>query len=328
MDINNENVDGSSANIKQDELDLGIDQNTMNSSNPELEEPAYSTIDSELRKLNDRLDVYNGMLSKLATEVHKTNDRLNIQEGLLVKLTEFMANFNKLMASKTSDNTMSTVTRQEEDFSEYESMTKISSDQSFKAFEQNLGDPAFLAKFFRYLHSIYSLNGKRDSGPLFRTIIRRFVTPNVFIPYSWMGNKRTKKVSTGESGNNLNFQETFPNFIKLMHQVLQAADYSSTREQNEQLFKNLLRYKVLELKRFENGSGEHRASSSRKRQKRQKVEVSAVSAETNDQASLDGSSQTPTAIPEPLRSKPSRSSESDTGSETDNGDTSSSEDDV
>lgn len=282
--------------IKQDEVDLGIDNDMdmINSPTPALGESDFSTIASELRKINDRLDVYDGKLSKLTTEVGKINDRLDVQEGLLVKVTEFMANFNKLLSMKNSNNVTLTPTRQEEDFSEYENMAKIDSDQSFKAFDQSLADPAYSGKFFRYLHSIYSLNGKRDSGPLFRTLIRRLITPNVLIPYSWMGNKRTKKGSTGDSGQNINFQETFPNFIKLMHQVFLAADCSNTREQNEKLFKNLLRYKNLELKRYENGSGEHRASSSRKRHKRQKTEVHAVSEQTIEHANIVEPSQTPT----------------------------------
>lgn len=76
--------------------------------------------------------------------------------------------------------------------------------------------------------------------------MRKLFEPNILIPYSWKGNKRTKKESTGDL--DLNFQETFPSFIKVMHRVLNGEDYSATREQNKNLFKNLLRYKDWELK--------------------------------------------------------------------------------
>lgn len=261
--------------IKQDEVDLGIDNelNSFNSPSPALDDSHDVLI--ELRKINDRLNNFERNLSEIASELRKANDRLDVQEGLLVKTTEFMANFNRLMAMKNMNDATPIANRQEEDFSEFENISKIDSDESFKAFERGLAERAFSEKFFRYLHSIYSLNGKRDSGPLFRTIMRKLLAPNVLIPYSWKGNKRTKKGSTGDSGANMNFQETFPNFIKTIHQVLHAADYSTTREQNDNLFKNLLRYKVLELKRYESGNGERRASSSRKRQKRRMKEDTA-----------------------------------------------------
>lgn len=279
--------------IKQDEVDLGVDDcNMVGVSSPACDEPDYSPTTIELRKINDRLNVFEGKLFDITTEIRKTNERLDVQEGLLVKLTDFMANFNKLMALRNKNDVPTIATRQEEDFSEFDKMTKIDSDESFKGFEQCLADPKFSEKFFRYLHSIYCLNGKRDSGPLFRTLMRKLLAPNVLIPYSWMGNKRTKKGSTGDPGLNINFQATFPNFIKTMHQVLHAADCSTTREQNENLFKNLLRYKMLELKRYENGNGERRASSSRKRHKRQKTEdIAEVSVQTENCSNLDESSQ-------------------------------------
>ncbi|XP_062551724.1 uncharacterized protein LOC134216984 [Armigeres subalbatus] len=265
-DNDNEVIMDQLSNIKQDEVDLGVDTDLQQmASSSTVNEYQYSVI-TELRKINVRLDAFEAKLSQLNAEVCKTNDRLNVQEGLLVKLTDFMANVNKLMLMKNSNDATPIGNRYDEEFTEFESMPKINSVEAFKIFEQRLSDTEFSGKFFRYTHSIYSLNGKRDSGPLFRTIVRKLITPNVLTPFSWMGNKRTKKGSD-ECSHNINFQETFPNFIKLMQQVMQAADCSNTREQSDHLFKTLLRYKNLELKRYESGSGERRASSSRKRQK-------------------------------------------------------------
>nr|XP_029710349.1 uncharacterized protein LOC115256230 [Aedes albopictus] len=288
--------------IKQDEVDLGVDDDlNMSDSAQALDEPDCSTISSELRKINERLGVVEQNLSMLTTEVRKISERMGAQEGLMSRLTEFMANFNKLMSTKQS---IDISNRYEEDFSEFDNMQIIDSDQAFRTFEQGLGNSNYSGKFFRYLHSIYSLNGKRDSGPLFRTIIRKFLAPNVFLPYSWMGNKRTKPGTTSDSGQNQNFQESFPNFIRLMHQVLQAADCSSTREQNEILFKNLLRYKMLEAKRFEGGNGERRASSSRKHPKKQKAEN-----QVSEDLNLIEPSEKPSPVVEELLMEQSDSSD-------------------
>lgn len=196
-------------------------------------------------------------------EFRKLNDRMDAIEGMLTQLTNFMANFDKLMQIRHEDNVLSTIHHQDEDFSEFERLPKIDSDYSMKALEQNLANSLFADKYFRYFQITFSLNGKREGAPFFRRIIRKLTMPVVFLPYSWKGNKRATLPS--DSGEHTSFEKTFPMFINFIYRLVHAADLSYTREHNDQLFKNFLRYKNTEFKRFIEGYGDRRVSSSRKR---------------------------------------------------------------
>lgn len=110
------------------------------------------------------------------------------------------------------------------------------------------------------------------------------MTPVVFLPYSWKGNKRAKKSSSSDTGKHVSFEASFPEFIKFIYRLVHAADLSHTREDNDKLFKDHLRYKNTEFKRFEQGYGDHRASSTRKR--RQPQVPKKEDAEENQHTSL------------------------------------------
>ncbi|XP_062540220.1 uncharacterized protein LOC134208175 [Armigeres subalbatus] len=78
-------------------------------------------------------------------------------------------------------------------------------------------------------------------------------------------NKRASKNSPGAGKNHISFETSFPEFIKFVYRVVYAADFSHTKEHNDKLFKDYLRYKNTEYKRFQEGYGDQRASSTRKR---------------------------------------------------------------
>lgn len=201
----------------------------------------------------------------ISMEFRKINDRLDAIEGILSQLMNFMANFDKFMQLRKNDDDFPSTCKQNEDFTEFEDLPKIDCDDALKALEQSLGNPPFADRYFRYFHTMYSLNGKRESAPFFRQLIRKLIMPVVFLPYSWKGNKRTHEAASSKSGKHVSFEASYPELIKFIYRLVHAADLSHTREHNEKLFKDLLRYKNTEFKRFQQGYGDYRASSTRKR---------------------------------------------------------------
>lgn len=167
-------------------------------------------------------------------ELCKINNRLDAIEGILSKLTNFMANFDKLMQMRNKDEAISSICHQNEDFSEFEALPKIDSDDSLKVLAQNLTNPTYADKYFRFFRIMYSLNGKRESAPFFRKIIRKITSPVVFLSYSWKGHKRSKDSLSSQSVKHSSFESLFPEFINFMYRLVHAADLSRYRYSRRQ----------------------------------------------------------------------------------------------
>lgn len=160
--------------------------------------------------------------------------------------------------------------RSSENFEEFERMQKIETREQLTELDAKLADPAYEAKFFRYIQSSYNLTGKREGFPFFKTIIRKLITPTVLVSFSWKGNSRMKRgdqTTVIVQDKNTSFKNEFPNIVRFMYRVVNAADFEYTSEDNEKAFSDYLRQKTTEIKRFLQSNGNQRTPSSRKRKK-------------------------------------------------------------
>lgn len=159
--------------------------------------------------------------------------------------------------------------RSMENFDEFEQMPQIVTKEQLTELDTKLGDPAYEAKFFRYIQSVYKLTGKREGFPFFKTVIRKLIAPTVLVCFSWKGNSRTKKGDQIAVVNdqNYSFKNMFPNIVRFIYRVVSAADFEYTSEDNEKAFSDYLRQKTTEIRRFLQSSGIQRACSRKRRRK-------------------------------------------------------------
>ncbi|XP_062561044.1 uncharacterized protein LOC134225189 isoform X2 [Armigeres subalbatus] len=218
------------------------------------------------------------------TGIHKRLDQLGAKMdghgAILQRIEMFMASFSYAKPLETQSPPVSREDlrqRSNESFEEFEQMGQIVTREQLTEFNAKLANSAYEAKYFRYIQSVYKLTGKREGFPFFKTIIRRLIAPTVLICYSWKGHSRTKKgdqTAVVVTDHNFSFRNMFPNIVRFIYRVVNAADFEYTGEDNEKAFSDYLRQKKTEIKRFLQSNGAQRAASSRKRRK--KVQPTAV----------------------------------------------------
>lgn len=225
------------------------------SNNDDRSGKSTSASNSDLVSIHQRLD--------------EIGSKMDVHSAILQRLELLITNRSYI---KSHDSTRDDLRQRcGENFDEFEQMVKIESTQQLTELDLKLATPAFEAKFFRYLQSVYNLTGKREGFPFFKTVIRRLIVPMVFLPYSWKGNSRTKKgdqTSVVIHDKNSSFKNMFPNFVRFMYRVVSAADIEFTSEDNEKAFSDHLRQKNTEVKRFLESNGLQRNACLRKRRKK------------------------------------------------------------
>ncbi|XP_065078975.1 uncharacterized protein LOC135701954 [Ochlerotatus camptorhynchus] len=190
--------------------------------------------------------------------------RLDGIETKLEKLVLFMANIDKLMSTKKSGSTAPEKKGNQECFLEFADLCPVQDENRLKLLEKNLNDRMYTDKLYRFFHTEYSLNGKREGSPFFKTIMRRMLVPTILLPFSWKGFSR--KVPGPEStADNRSFKETFPGFVAFIQRIVCAADIAHTVEANDACFSQFLRQKNVEVQRFLEGKQGRWANCTRQR---------------------------------------------------------------
>lgn len=210
---------------------------------------------------NDESDVEKVHDSELSEKLSEIIIRLERIEPILEKVVFFMADVDRYMNTTTKQSTIIDSTEKkkfQEDYSEFEGLFPINKEEQLLAFESSLNNQAIHNKLFNYFESVYNLNGKRDSSPFFKTLLRKILVATTMRSYSWKGQSRNNKGSPKTL--NKSFKDTFPLFIKFIHRVVRAADYEFTEEHNNDAFSIYLRNKNTEIQRHERGGYEQRVA--------------------------------------------------------------------
>lgn len=215
--------------------------------------------DIESIKVDDAEGVYVSESDQQFQEIIQRLDRI---EPVLEKLVFFMADVQRYMRMKSSsdqsDQVDNSKKRKIQDFSEYEGFFPIHTEDQLLTLESSLKNQAANDKLLDYFEYVYNLNGKRDNGPFFRTLMRKILIPTTIQAFSWKGQSRSTKGSVKTE--NKSFKDTFPTFVKFVHRVVRAADFEFTEEDNDDAFSNYLRNKNTEIQRHEKGAGEQRVA--------------------------------------------------------------------
>nr|XP_019933353.2 uncharacterized protein LOC109623295 [Aedes albopictus] len=224
-------------------------------------------------------------LSSIHTRLDKLGAKLDDHSAILQRIELFMLGFSYAKPAAEPQQAASSkgicdmrqrgIEREDmrqrsmENFDEFEQMPQIVTKEQLTELDTKLANPAYEAKFFRYIQSVYKLTGKREGFPFFKTVIRKLIAPTVLVCFSWKGNSRTKKGDQIAVVNdqNYSFKNMFPNIVRFIYRVVSAADFEYTSEDNEKAFSDYLRQKTTEIRRFLQSSGIQRACSRKRRRK-------------------------------------------------------------
>lgn len=190
------------------------------------------------------------------SDVSQINAKLEANSHVLLKIFDFMANIDRFLR-KSNPGEILMETLEAAESKNCEKYLKILSVEDLMTFEANLKDSAFAARMLKHCKSVYTLTGKREGIPFFRTLLRTILNPHTLENYSWQGVSRE-----GENGN---FKEKFPHFIDFVFHVVRAADFTYSKEANEKSFQLFLRQKNVEMKRYDEDGKQRRNAYSRKR---------------------------------------------------------------
>ncbi|XP_062534175.1 uncharacterized protein LOC134203316 isoform X2 [Armigeres subalbatus] len=177
--------------------------------------------------------------NEISQKLDSILNRLGNMETALVKITSFMADTQRFMSMKSGhDLSQQESSRKrkiiEDDFSTVEELFPVTNENHLLTLENSLKTQAINNKIFAYFEFVFNLNGKRDSGPFFKLLLRKMLVPTVLLPFSWKGQSRNVKGI--ERSENRSFRECFPTFVKFVHRVIRAADYEYTQEQCDKSF--------------------------------------------------------------------------------------------
>lgn len=205
-------------------------------------------------------DANKSFTSKQLSDIIARLDRI---EPVLQRIVFFMADVERFMKLKSSDRASdhsehSGKRQFQEDFTEFEALFPIDTEEQLLSFESILNKQDTNDKVFHYFEYVYNLNGKRDSGPFFKALLRKIIVATTVQMYSWKGQSRNNKGLPKSS--NKSFKDSFPLFVKFVHRVVRAADYEFTEEANNEAFSVYLRNKNTEIQRHEKGCGEQRVA--------------------------------------------------------------------
>lgn len=190
------------------------------------------------------------------SDVGQINAKLDANRSVLLKIYDFMANMDRyLRKSNPGEILMDSLEAAES--KDCEKLLKIISIEDLNILEAKLQDSAFSTRLLKHCKSVYSLTGKREGVPFFRTFLRQTLNPHALENYSWQGVSRD-----GENGS---FKEKFPHFIEFVFHVVRAADFQFSQEANEKSFQLFLRQKNVEMKRYDEEGKQRRVAFSRKR---------------------------------------------------------------
>lgn len=110
------------------------------------------------------------------------------------------------------------------------------------------------------------MNGYGDGGAFFKKLLRDITSTNMFLPYSWKGNKRTSE--------NICFSDNHKTFLKFFTKIIMLNDKRMTQDSVHFMFSQYLRYKNVnharELERIATNKPT-RESLSRTRRPRKKI---------------------------------------------------------
>lgn len=207
-------------------------------------------------------------LSKILVELQKLNARFDGMEQRVDQLVSFAANMDKFMSMKNSSTIISKTRPEPEDFEEIRELLPIMSEEEMQMLEQKLKNKQFADKLFRFFHTEYNLNGKRDGKSFFKTIVRRMVAPTLLQPFSWTGGSRKTPDNIAFTPNR-SFRDTFQCLVQFVQRVVFAADMDHTSEQTDSCFSLFLRQKKVEIERFLSDNSARRAAGSRTRKSKE-----------------------------------------------------------
>lgn len=249
-------------------LGNGCYMEVLNQSDPVITD-ASSYADQECEPLAPETDPvensgfnHQEVLCEVLSELRKINTRIDGIEQRMDQFVLFSANMDKFMSAKHSTSTAMTKRPEPEEFSDIQELCPISSEDVLQSFEKNLKVKVYADRFFRFFHSEYNMNGKRDGKVFFKIIIRRMIAPPVLQPFSWKGNSR-KTDSSATFVPNRSFRDTFPSIVQFVQRVIAAADMDHTLEHTDMCFSQFLRQKRVEIQRFLDNKRGKRAPGSR-----------------------------------------------------------------
>lgn len=194
--------------IINENLDRNINNNTVESTNFNNDNgvnyyEAFEEPETSIAEIKDML--------------LNVQERVSRMEATLQKVVGFMATINKFMELRQTpkDQLKPEQKRASESFAELENLLPIKTVEGLEDFNTKLKVQSFSDKVFRYLETVFHLNGKRDGKAFFRNLLRKILEPNVLLPFSWLGNTRAIKGSNPPLKNR-SFKQDFPDFVHLV----------------------------------------------------------------------------------------------------------------
>lgn len=145
----------------------------------------------------------------------------------------------------------------DDDFSEFETMSTMDTAEKLVAFEKQLSNPEFFKKIIKYYRKIKTLNGKGDGNVIIRESLRSFLLPSAIANYSWKGQIVKKGPIIKRL---LSFQKELPEIVKFMNSIACAGDSDYNMEKTEKAIANFLRLKFTYVQRDSKRTGERRTT--------------------------------------------------------------------
>lgn len=131
-----------------------------------------------------------------------------------------------------------------EEFDDLDNNLPIKTVEQLDEFEKRLSDEIYKSRFIRFLSSKFTMNGFVNGATFFTEAIRFLIRPNVFLSYSWKGQKRDGVSQTS-------FETKHKVFVDFFKKIVRIADKSKSSDDVNGMFANVFRYKKQNAKREE-----------------------------------------------------------------------------
>lgn len=194
-----------------------------------------------VQKLTDQEKKLHDLTTYVKTVLPEMKNIIADQSNVCEKILTTISTQNLQKMSEEHNASPTVDLNQYEDFSEFEHLQPMDSSESLGEFEFNLQNTNFSDKFVRYLSTKYATNGNGNAARIFKQLIRKLTSTELFLPFTWKGNKHIR--------NNDSFEDKHAVFVKFIFTVLAKIDRNCKMDEVNDLFRNHFRFKNVDHKR-------------------------------------------------------------------------------